>query len=383
MATVNELDTVVIGAGVIGLAIARSLAIAGHEVVLLEAEPRFGMHTSSRNSEVIHAGIYYVAQSLKATMCVRGRDLLYAYCRDRAIPHRRIGKFIVATEPSDLSTLDEIAQRAQDNDVRDLVRYDAAEVHAIEPQLSVLGALFSPSTGIIDSHALMRALLADAERNGATAVWSTRFDRAVANERGFVIEASGTRVTARHLVNAAGLHAPDVALRIDGMPPDLIPASYRVKGNYFALRGACPFRHLVYPTPVAGGLGIHLTLDLQGVGRFGPDQEPVDELDYRVDPKRAASFCAAIARYWPAVTVDRLEPSYAGVRPKIRAPGEPASDFVVSGPTTHGIPNLVHLFGIESPGLTAALALAECVRGELVADTDVPKEYRPPLHGER
>jgi L-2-hydroxyglutarate oxidase LhgO len=360
-----EVEAVVVGAGVIGLAVARALARAGTEVVVLEAERTFGAHSSSRNSEVIHAGLYYPAGSLKARLCVAGRRRLYAWCRARRVGHRQTGKLIVATAHDDPAVLDRILASAANNDVTDLRRLDRAEVRALEPDLDVAGALLSPSTGIVDSHGVMQALLADAEDRGAMVAWSTSLVSARPDDGGFVVTAGGDVVRCRILVNAAGLGAQAVAGAIEGMPADAIPTRYLAKGTYFSLRGRCPFSRLIYPVPATASLGVHLTLDLAGAARFGPDQEWVDTIDYAADERRGDAFYAAVRRYWPGLPDGALQADYAGIRAKVQAPGTAMADFVIAGPETHGLPGLVNLFGIESPGLTACLPLADEVLARL------------------
>jgi L-2-hydroxyglutarate oxidase LhgO len=356
----DRVDTVVVGAGLIGLAVARALALAGREVVILEAEDAIGTHTSSRNSEVIHAGIYYPKGSLKARACVAGRERLYAYCAERGVPHRRCGKLIVAADAAQVPELEGILAKAHANGVTDVVRIGTAEVHGMEPEIACVAALHSPSTGIIDSHALMLAYLGDAENAGAMLALKSPLEGVTVRADGFEVRVAGADpVLARTLVNAAGLRAPSLARRIEGYPAAKAPPEHYAKGNYYTLARRAPFSRLVYPVPEPGGLGVHVTLDLGGRARFGPDVEWVESIDYRVDPARAERFYAAIRRYWPALPDGALEPGYAGIRPKISARGEPAADFVVQGPREHGVPNLVQLFGIESPGLTASLALAD------------------------
>ena len=358
----DRVEAVVIGAGLLGLAAARALALAGREVVILEAEDAIGTHTSSRNSEVIHAGIYYPKGSLKARACVEGRHRLYAYCAERGLPHRRCGKLIVATDAAQLDELEGIRQRAHANGVTDVVRASPAEVRAMEPELSCVAALHSPSTGIIDSHALMLACLGDAENAGAMLALKSPLQRAVVRPEGIELHVAGAEpVLASRVVNSAGLRAPSVARRIEGYPQRLAPPELYAKGNYYTLARRAPFSHLVYPVPEPGGLGVHVTLDLGGRARFGPDVEWVDGIDYTVDPRRAERFYAAIRRYWPGLPEGALEPGYAGIRPKITGRGEPPADFVVQGPREHGVRGLVQLYGIESPGLTASLALADHV----------------------
>jgi len=365
---VDRVDAVVIGAGLVGLAVARALALAGREVVILEAEDAIGTHTSSRNSEVIHAGIYYPKGSLKARACVEGRQRLYAYCAARGVPHRRCGKLIVATDAAQLGELEAIRQKAHANGVADVVRISVQEVRAMEPELTCVAALHSPSTGIIDSHALMLACLGDAQNAGAVLALRSRLDKAVVRRNGIELHVAGAEpVLAAKLVNSAGLTAPSVARRIEGYPAHLVPPEFYAKGNYYTLARRAPFSRLVYPVPEPGGLGVHVTLDLGGRARFGPDVEWVEKIDYTVDPRRAERFYAAIRRYWPGLPEGALEPGYAGIRPKISGRGEPAADFVVQGPRAHGVPGLVQMYAIESPGLTASLALADHV-AELLAE---------------
>ena len=366
----DSVDCVVVGAGVIGLAVARALAVAGREVLVLEAAEGIGTETSSRNSEVIHAGIYYPPGSLMARFCVAGRRALYDFCRDRGVPHRNCGKLIVATSAEEDGRLAGIKARAEANGVEGMRVLSAAEARALEPNLSCTSALLSPATGIVDSHAYMLALQGEAEAGGAMVVFLSPVVAARAGRGGIEVEVGGAEpvtLRCRLLVNAAGLHAPALARRIAGMPAERVPTGYYAKGNYFTLAARAPFSRLIYPVPVPGGLGVHLTIDLGGQARFGPDVEWIDTLDYTVDPRRADGFYAAVRRYWPALPDGALQPGYAGIRPKITAPGAPAADFVVQGPQTHGVPGLVNLFGIESPGLTASLALAAHVRE--VADT--------------
>jgi L-2-hydroxyglutarate oxidase LhgO len=363
---VDRVDAVVIGAGLVGLAVARALAMAGREVLILEAEDAVGKHTSSRNSEVIHAGIYYPQGSLKARACVEGRQRLYGYCAERGVPHQRCGKLIVATDAAQLEELEGIHRRALANGVTDLVRVSPAQARALEPELRCVAALHSPSTGIIDSHALMLAYLADAERAGAMLALKSSLDGGVVRTGGIELHVAGAEpILAARVVNSAGLRAPSLARRIEGYPAELAPPELYAKGNYYTLAGRQPFSRLVYPVPEPGGLGVHVTLDLGGQTRFGPDVEWIDRIDYTVDPRRSERFYAAIRRYWPGLTDGALEPGYAGIRPKISGPDKPAADFVVQGPAAHGVPSLVNLFGIESPGLTASLPLADEVLAQL------------------
>jgi len=362
---VERLDAVVVGAGVVGLAIARELAMAGREVVILDAEDAIGTHTSSRNSEVIHAGIYYPKGSLKARACVEGKHLLYEYCASHGVPHRRCGKLIVATDQAQLEELNSIRARAHANAVEDVDWIAKEEVARLEPELFCVGALHSPSTGIIDSHALMLAYLGDAEAHGAMLALKSRFERAAVGD-GFEVHVAGSEpIACNVLVNSAGLRAPTVAKSIEGYDERLAPGEFYAKGNYYSLTRRSPFSRLVYPVPEPGGLGVHVTLDMAGQARFGPDVEWVERIDYDVDPRRAERFYAAIRRYWPGLPDGALLPGYSGIRPKTAGPGEPAPDFHIQGPAQHGVPGLVHLFGIESPGLTASLALADAVLGQI------------------
>jgi L-2-hydroxyglutarate oxidase LhgO len=370
----DEIECVVIGAGVVGLAIARELAQAGREVLVLEAGDAIGVGTSSRNSEVIHAGLYYPTGSQKATLCVRGRALLYAYCDAQGVPYRRCGKLLVATSPQQIPKLDAIAAQAAANGVDDLQRLSASDARALEPALSCVAALLSPRTGIVDSHQLMLAYQGDAERAGASVVLRTRVRSIRVEDGGFVVEAaSGSpdlfQLRARCVVNSAGLYAAEVARRIDGLDPAQVPRIRFARGNYFTVSGRSPFERLIYPMPNEAGLGVHLSVDLGGQAKFGPDVEwldgGVESIRYDVDPARAQSFYAAIREYWPALPDGALQPGYAGIRPKLTGPGEPAGDFLIQTAETHRLPGLVNLYGIESPGLTASLAIARRVAASL------------------
>ena len=362
-------DAVVIGAGVVGLAIARQLALEGREVIIVESQNAIGTATSSRNSEVIHAGIYYPHGSLKARSCVEGRSLLYRYCEERGIPHIRCGKIIVATDAAQLGDLESIRKKAHVNGATDVAWLTQDEVHAMEPAVSCVGALHSPSTGVIDSHAFMLALLGDAEAHGAMLALMSHVERArVASGGSIELEVGGAEtlhLAARTVVNSAGLTAPSLARRIEGFPQDQVPPEYYAKGNYYSLIGRSPFSRLVYPVPEPGGLGVHVTIDLGGQARFGPDVEWIERISYDVDPRRADRFYAAIRRYWPQLPDGALAPGYAGIRPKIAGPKDAAPDFVIQGPQEHGVRGLVNLFGIESPGLTASLSLARNVARRL------------------
>lgn len=364
----DSLDCVVIGAGVVGLAVGRALALAGRDVVVIDKNPRIGEETSSRNSEVIHAGIYYPTGSLKARLCVAGQRLLYAYCGRTNIPHRRCGKVIVALDDDQLPRLQALQRQASDNGVDDLEWLDAAALGRLEPDVVAVAALWSPSSGIVDVHALMLAFQADLESAGGLVATSSECVGGAERDGALelVIESGGSRsaVRANAVVNAAGLHASRVARALHGDAAANIPDTRFAKGNYFSYQGRSPFTHLVYPLPVSGGLGIHATLDLAGKIRFGPDVEWIDEIDYTVDAARGASFAAAIRSYWPGVVAANLHPSYAGVRPKLSGPGDPGSDFVIETATAGGT-RIVHLLGIESPGLTAALAIGDDVAERL------------------
>jgi L-2-hydroxyglutarate oxidase LhgO len=355
----DHIDAVVIGAGVVGLAIARELALRGHETLILEAAAGIGQGASSRNSEVIHAGLYYPRGSLKARLCVAGRERLYGFCRERGIVHRRCGKLIVA-DRTQLPALEQLNANASANGVQ-LEWLDGAQARALEPELACAAALYSPFSGILDVHAYMLALLAEAEAHGATLSCRSEVTRLALEDDGAVrigVNGAAPTLRARALINSAGVQAPAVAHLVEGFPPEHIPVACFAKGNYFALRGRAPFQRLVYPLPDGVGLGIHLTLDLAGRARFGPDVEWVKASDFRVDPARSAAFYAAIRRYWPALADGALEPAYAGMRAKISGPGQAAADFRIDDATRHGVSSVLNLFGIESPGLTASLALA-------------------------
>ncbi|WP_336489810.1 NAD(P)/FAD-dependent oxidoreductase [Methylobacterium nigriterrae] len=364
------MQVLVIGAGIVGLAVARSLAGRGHDVVVAEAEAAIGSGVSSRNSEVIHAGMYYPAGSLRARHCVAGRRRLYAFCESHGVPHARCGKLIVATSEAETAKIAAIHLRGQENGVEHLRLIDAAEARRLEPNLACTAALLSPETGIVDSHALMLALQGDLEDRGGVVAFRTPVERLIRHDGAWLVRFAGDaegEMAFDGVVNAASLAAQSLAARTEDYPPERVPRLVLAKGNYFGCAGKPAFRHLIYPAPVEGGLGTHLTLDLAGRMRFGPDVEWTDRIDYRVDPARSAVFYDSIRRYWPGLPDGALVPDYAGIRPKLSGPGEPVIDFVVDGPAEHGLPGLVQLFGIESPGLTASLSLAEDVADRLAA----------------
>lgn len=360
----NPLDCVVVGAGVIGLAIARSLTLAGREVVVLEAEPKIGMHASSRNSEVIHAGIYYPEDSLKAQLCVRGREMLYRYCEEHHISHQRIGKLIVVKNDEDVGKLRSIEKQARKNGILDLQLLDDAEIAELDPAVECRAALHSPSTGIVDSHELMMTLRAEIEANGGVIVCNAKVISTIKKNNVFRFTyagAQGEEFVCETMVNAAGLWAQDLAEK-SGIVRSGMPELHMAKGHYFAYEGKSPFKHLIYPLPDGGGLGIHATNDLNGSARFGPDVLWTDVIDYGFDESRKAKFCVAIRQYFPGLADDKLVPAYTGIRPKLSGQGAPAADFVIQGEALHGITGLINLFGIDSPGLTASLAIGEEIR---------------------
>jgi L-2-hydroxyglutarate oxidase LhgO len=364
----ERVDCVVIGAGVVGLAVARRLAMAGREVIVLDKEDAIGTETSSRNSEVIHAGIYYPTGSLKARLCVAGKGFLYRYCAERGVPFSNCGKLIVASDERQLATLQGIRKKAADNGVVDLELWTAEQATALEPALRCAGALWSPSTGIVDSHGLMLAYRGDAEDHGAMIAFDSPVQGAEIGEDGIVLEVGGAepmRLAASIVVNSAGLHAPDLARRFRGLPQEGLPGAYYCKGSYYTLIGRSPFSRLIYPVPEHAGLGVHVTIDMGGACRFGPDTEWVDKIDYDVDPARAEVFYAEVRKYWPDLKDGALAPAYSGIRPKLGPAASVAADFVIQGPAEHGVAGLVNLFGIESPGLTASAALAEAVARRL------------------
>ena len=363
-----DFDVIVAGAGVVGLAVARAIGDAGPSVLAVERDSRIGLGISSRSSEVVHAGLYYPPSSRKATLCRRGAQLLYRYCEERGVKSKRLGKLVVATHIDQEEKLEAIADNARDSGVRDLVPLDEAEARKLEPNLRCRRAILSPSTGIVDSHGLMLALQGDAEAAGVAFAFNARIEGGALTKDGVILcirdrdSAEALSLRTKVFVNAAGLGATAIAIAIQGFPREAVPPFHLARGCYIALAGAAPFRRLVYPIPAVGGLGVHLTLDLGGQARFGPDVEWVQEERYEVDPRRAEAFYQEIRRYWPDLADGSLVPAYAGIRPKISGPGEPAADFRIDGPGQHGVAGVINLFGIESPGLTASLAIGEFVR---------------------
>lgn len=370
----ETVDTVVVGAGVVGLAIARQLALAGREVLILEAESTFGTQTSARNSEVIHAGIYYPPGSLKADLCIRGKELLYRYCAERSIAHRRIGKILIATNDMELPTLLGYAERSAANGIP-LKPLTSTDIFQLEPAVNALAGLYSESTGILDSHGLMLALLGDAERAGAILATNTPVMAGKVERDGILLFTGGDEefeLKCRSLINSAGLYAQKLANQLKGLPSECVPPTAYAKGHYFTLSGRAPFEHLIYPMPDQAGLGIHVTLDLGGQCKFGPDVSnwPASP-DYAFEAGLEEKFYQAIRRYYPGLPDNALHAGYTGIRPKVTGPTEPASDFIIQGPARHGISGLVNLFGIESPGLTSCLAIAEKVLFELMPNKNL------------
>lgn len=368
MSSKEKIECAVVGAGVIGLAVARALALQGRDVIILESEDAIGTGTSSRNSEVIHAGIYYDKDSLKAKMCVSGKKILYRYCEEHGVDHRRAGKLIVATNDKQIDFLEKLKVKAADNGVDDLIWQDKKTTLAMEPALNAVASLLSPSTGLIDSHGLMLAYQGDAEDNGAVIAFNAPVIGGAVSDSGVELRVGGDgamNLQCDLVINCGGLHAQKLAGSINGFPAAHTPETHYAKGNYFSLAGKCPFTHLIYPVPEEAGLGVHLTLDLAGQARFGPDVEWVESIDYQVDPRRGDVFYDAVRKYWPDLKDNALVPAYSGIRPKMQGPGNPPLDFVISGPHDHGVQGLVNLFGIESPGLTASLAIADEVLAQL------------------
>jgi L-2-hydroxyglutarate oxidase LhgO len=365
---IEKMDCAVIGAGVVGLAVARELALAGREVIVLEAEDAIGTHTSSRNSEVIHAGLYYPKDSLKARYCVAGKRLLYRYCAERGVPHSNIGKIVVAVTGEETATLRGYVDKANANGVTDLHWLSREELRELEPAVECVAGFLSPSTGIVDSHALMLAYQGDAENAGAVTVFRSPLLAGQATADGIVLEVGGDEpmtILCKSVVNCGGLFAQDVARAIRGLPPESIPPQYFAKAHYYTLAGKPPFHRLVYPVASHAHLGVHVTIDLGGQVKFGPDVTWVDGVDYSFDPAREPLFYEAIRKYYPELRDGQLQPGYTGIRPKVSGPTEPAGDFVIRGPAEHGVAGLVNLYGIESPGLTASLSIAEHVGGLL------------------
>ena len=363
------MQVMVVGAGVVGLAIAREAALEGHDVIVAEAAAAIGTGTSSRNSEVIHAGLYYPSGSKRALHCVRSRRMLYAYCESHGIAHRKLGKLFIVTKASDIPKLEAIYAQALANGVENVTMLDAGAAMRMEPALFCVAAFHSAETGIIDSHRYMLALQGDIEDRGGVLAFNTPVERIARAGTGWRVDFGGPEpgsLTVDAVVNSASHGAQCLARATEGYPAERVPKLVLAKGNYFGYAGRAPFSRLIYPAPVPGGLGIHVTLDLAGRMRFGPDVEWIEEENYNVNPERAKSFYASIRRYWPGLPDDSLQPDYAGVRPKLTGPGEPAADFMIEGPAHHGLPGLVHMFGIESPGLTSSLSLAD----EVVAHLD-------------
>ena len=365
----ESLDVVVIGAGVIGLAIARELALAGRDVIVLERNERIGEETSSRNSEVIHAGIYYPTGSLKARLCVRGKDLLYQYCADKGVPHHRCGKVMVALNGEQEARLQALRDQAVINGVDDLKPLSCEDVANLEPEIRCRAGLLSPSTGIVDSHNLMLSLQGDLEAAGGSVAVLSKFASGSIADNGIKLSVkSGSEsldIRARAVINAAGLYATEVAGDIAGLDPRHVLRTRYAKGTYFVLQRKSPFKHLIYPMPRGTWLGIHVTLDMAGQTRFGPDEEWITKIDYRLDASRAGIFAEAIETYWHAITEDAIAPGYVGIRPKIVDQRDPPGDFVIQSAKQHGVDGLINLYGIESPGLTSSLAIAEEVAGML------------------
>ncbi len=360
------MQVLVVGAGVVGLGIARAVARAGHEVIVAEAESAIGTVTSARSSEVIHAGLYYPTNSLRAYHCVRSRRMLYAYCAARGVPHRKTGKLVVATDESEVARLDQILKQAQINGCENLAIIDAAAVKKLEPEVFCLAAMCSPETGIIDSHGYMLALRGEIEDHGGMIALNTRIERLAQVAAGWEVHfGAGETIMVDAVVNAAGLGAQQLAHATEGYPQERVPRLFFGKGSYFSYAGRPVFKRLIYPTPIHGGLGVHVVLDLGGRMRFGPDVEWVEQENYDVDPARALAFYDRIRRYWPGLPDNALIPDYAGIRPKISSQSEPQMDFIIDAPKDHGVPGLVMLFGIESPGLTSSLSIGEDVAGYL------------------
>ena len=363
------MQVLVVGAGVVGLAVARAAARKGHEVVVAEMTKGIGNGVSSRNSEVIHGGMYYPTGSLRAFHCPRGRRLMYEFCASHGVPHRKCGKLIVATEDAEVAKMEAILKQGETNGVEGFRLIDGAAARAMEPHLNAVAALHSPETGIVDSHSFMRALQGDLEDAGGAIAFGTKVERILHTQAGWVVRFSGSEsgeIAVDAVINSAGLGAQSLGRRTEDYPEARVPRLVLARGNYYGYAGRPVFSRLIYPAPrIDGGLGTHVTLDLAGRMRFGPDVEWIDEENYNVNPARARSFYASIRRYWPGLPDNSLQPDYAGIRPKLTGPGEAAADFMIEGPAQHGLPGLMHLFGIESPGLTSSLSLADDVMKQL------------------
>jgi L-2-hydroxyglutarate oxidase LhgO len=363
------MQVLVVGAGVVGLAVARAAARNGHEVIVAEMTKGIGNGVSSRNSEVIHGGMYYPTGSLRAYHCPRGRRLMYEFCAAHGVPHRKCGKLIVATEDGEVAKMEAILKQGETNGVEGFRLIDGAAARAMEPHLNAVAALHSPETGIVDSHSFMRALQGDLEDAGGVIAFDTRVEQLLHTQAGWVVRFSGSEsgeLAVDAVINSGGLGAQPLARRTEDYPEGRVPRLVMARGNYYGYAGRPVFSRLIYPAPrIDGGLGTHVTLDLAGRMRFGPDVEWIEKEDYNVNPARAQSFYASIRRYWPGLPDNSLQPDYAGIRPKLTGPGEPAADFMIEGPAQHGLPGLMHLFGIESPGLTSSLSLADDVVKQL------------------
>ena len=359
------MQVLVVGAGAVGLAVARELALAGHDVIVAEATSGIGNGVSSRNSEVIHAGLYYPTGSLRAQHCPRGRRMLYEFCASHGVPHRKAGKLVVATDAGELPRLEAILAQARKNGVEGVEIIESSAAKELEPALVTTAAMLSPETGIIDTHRFMLALRGDLEDQGGAIAFNTPIERIALARGGWEAHFSDESIVVDAVVNCAGLGAQRLARAAEGYPGERVPKLVLAKGNYFSFTGRPVFSRLIYPVPVPGGLGVHVTLDLAGRMRFGPDVEWIEAENYDVTPERAQSFYASIRKYWPGLPDDLLAPDYAGIRPKLTAAGEPAADFMIEGPQQHGLPRMVHMFGIESPGLTCALSLAQVVRAAI------------------
>lgn len=365
----EKVDAIIIGAGVVGLAIAAKLSHSLNNVLVIDKNASFGEETSSRNSEVIHAGIYYPQHSLKAKLCVQGKEQLYDYCKDRNIPHQRLGKLLVAHGDAEEKCLEQTIKQAALNGVTDLIWLNKSELKKSNPELKATAALLSPSTGIIDVHSYMQALLTELEQNKGQFVGKTTFVKAEKYDGNFVVTLNSQgevmQLHCNYLINAGGLHSTKVADNIIGLEKQYIPKLHYCRGHYFSYQGKSPFTQLIYPVPEAHGLGIHASLDIGGQLKFGPDTQYIDDIDYQVSTELKAKFVTAIQRYYPSLDSDRLQPAYSGIRPKLEGPNDEFKDFIIQGEKVHGLKGLVNLFGIDSPGLTSSLAIAEYVSKKL------------------